>query len=69
MKGAGKAELALHRAKLKQAKVRNTSSRKGLTKADIVEESEKEYLSLLTGKDLTHAGAQRAATTAIRADD
>ena len=66
LKHAGKTEVALQRSKLKQAKARSSDSRKGLTKADIVEEAEKEYLSMLTGKDLTNAGAQRAANTLIQ---
>jgi hypothetical protein len=61
LKQAGKAELKLHREKLKQARVRDKDSRKGLRKDDIVEEEEAAYLSALTGVDVSNLASRRVA--------
>jgi hypothetical protein len=56
LKSAGKQELRDHGAAARQHKAKKkaavANSLKGLTKKDIVEEAELDYLSSLTGKNL-----------------
>lgn len=55
LKSAGRQELREHRKAVvdkKKAKKKSASSLKGLTKRDLVEEAEVEYLSALTGQNL-----------------